>query len=195
MNTTNKKKIALFASGKGSNVFNIIEYFKNSEEIEVSLVLSNNPNAGALEYAKNYNIKTIIFNRVDLFETNNVLNILNEKDIDCIVLAGFLWKIPFNILSEYKDKILNIHPSLLPMYGGKGMYGDNIHKLVITNKDTETGITIHIVNEEYDKGRIILQEKINIEKNETLKTLKQKISLLEKESFPKTIEKYIKTEI
>ena len=190
---TDKIKIALFASGTGSNVFNIINKFKNDNEVEVALVASNNPNAGALNHARNYNILTVTFNRNELYNTDEILNLLQKEKIDYIILAGFLWKIPENILRNYEDKILNVHPSLLPKFGGKGMYGKYVHKAVLENKETKSGITIHKVNEEYDKGDIVAQFECEISPEETLETLQKKISKLEKEHFPNTIEKYIQS--
>lgn len=194
MNLTQNRKtrIALFASGTGSNVFNIITHFKKSESIEVAMVLANKSSAGALKHAENAKIKSLHFNRVDFFETDNVLDMLKAENIDYIILAGFLWKIPQNILNNFKDKILNVHPSLLPKYGGKGMYGHHVHNAVLENKETETGITIHVVNEKYDDGAIVAQGKCVISNGETLETLQKKISQLEKEIFPITIEQFIK---
>jgi phosphoribosylglycinamide formyltransferase-1 len=192
MKTTekNKKRIALFASGAGSNVFNIITHFKNSETVEVAIVLSNKKAAGALSHAEKANIKALPFNHDDFFESNNVLRLLKSEQIDYIILAGFLWKIPKNLLSTFENKILNVHPSLLPEYGGKGMYGKHVHKAVLANKEKETGITIHLVNEKYDDGEIIKQATCSIDEGETLLSLQTKISELEKEYFPITIEQF-----
>ncbi len=193
MKTTenNKKRIALFASGSGSNVFNIINYFEGSEIVEVTIVLSNKKNAGALVHAEKANIKALPFNRHDFFESNNVLRLLKSEQIDYIILAGFLWKIPENLISNFENKILNIHPSLLPKYGGKGMFGRHVHESVLANKEKETGITIHLVNEKYDDGKIIKQATCSIDESETLLSLQEKISKLEKENFPITIEQFI----
>lgn len=194
MNLTKKSKtkIALFASGTGSNVFNIITHFKKSKSIDVAIVLSNNATAGALNHAKDATIKSQIFNRQDFFESDNILEVLKSENIDYVILAGFLWKIPENILKNFEEKILNVHPSLLPKYGGKGMYGHHVHNAVLKNKEKETGITIHVVNEKYDDGAIIAQGKCIVSENETLETLQKKISQLEKDIFPITIEQYIK---
>lgn len=191
MTTDKKTKIALFASGTGSNVQNIIAYFDKNETIEVRLVLSNKSNAGALNHARKASITCTSFNQADFFESNDVLRLLQKEKIDYIILAGFLWKVPENILAAFDTKILNIHPSLLPKYGGKGMYGELVHKAVLSDKETETGITIHLVNEKYDDGAIIEQVKCTIDENETLASLQEKISQLEKEFFPITIENYI----
>jgi len=189
---TTKIKLALFASGGGSNVYNIITHFQNNPSVEVSIVLSNKADAGALIHADNAGIKNIFFSKEDFFESNAVLDFLKEQEVDYIILAGFLWKIPANILSNYQHKILNVHPSLLPKFGGKGMYGQHVHNAVLTEKETKTGITIHIVNEKYDDGAIVAQFECLIDSNETLATLQKKISNLEKENFPKTIENFIK---
>lgn len=188
---TSKKRIALFASGGGSNVFNIITHFENSETVEIALVLSNKRNAGALKHATKANIKAYPFNHADFFESKAVINLLKIEKIDYIILAGFLWKVPENILQSFENKILNIHPSLLPKYGGKGMYGKHVHEAVLKNKEIETGITIHLVNEKYDDGEIVKQAKCKIEEKETLSSLQNKISDLEKEFFPITIEQFI----
>jgi len=189
---TKQTKLALFASGTGSNVFNIITHFDKHPTISVDLVLSNNANAGALQHASNAGIKTFVFDKEDLYNSNTVLNQLKQAEIDYIILAGFLWKIPNNIIELYTNKILNVHPSLLPKYGGKGMYGKHVHTAVLKNKEKQTGITIHLVNEKYDDGNIIAQFTCAISPTETLQTLQKKISKLEKENFPITIEKYIK---
>lgn len=186
-----KKRIALFASGAGSNVLNIINHFANSETIEVAIVLSNKRNAGALTHASKANIKALPFNRADFFDSKAVLKLLKAEKIDYIVLAGFLWKIPENILTNFENQILNIHPSLLPKYGGKGMYGKHVHLAVLENKEKETGITIHLVNEKYDDGRIVKQATCSVDENENLVSLQEKISLLEKENFPIAIEEFI----
>ena len=188
---TSKIRLALFASGTGSNVFNIISHFKNHPFIEVSIVLSNKENAGALTHASNAKISNAAFTKGDFFESNVVLDILKTTEIDYIILAGFLWKIPQNILTNYKDKILNVHPSLLPKFGGKGMYGHHVHNAVLAQQETKTGITVHKVNEKYDEGAIVAQFECLIEPNEVLATLQKKISKLEKDNFPITIENYI----
>jgi len=191
MNKNKKIKIAIFASGNGSNAENIIKYFKNHEKISVELVLTNNPNAYVIERAKNNNVKCLIFNKYDLYTSDNVLNILKENNIDFIVLAGFLWLIPESIIKNYPKKIINIHPALLPKYGGKGMYGMNVHKAVIENKEKESGITIHYVNEKYDEGDIIFQEKIEVLPSDTPESLANKVHELEYKYYPVIIENVI----
>jgi len=191
MNKNKKIKIAIFASGNGSNAENIINHFKNHPKIIVELVLTNNHKAFVIERVKKYNIKCIIFNKDDLYNSNNVLNILKENNIDFIVLAGFLWLVPISIISNYNGKILNIHPALLPKYGGKGMYGMNVHKAVIENKEKVSGITIHHVNENYDEGNIVFQKEIEISSNDTPESLAEKIHKLEYQYYPLVIENVI----
>lgn len=181
-------KIALFASGKGSNVKNIINYFKHNSSINVQLILSNNLNSGSLQYAKDNNIKSYVFNKSEL-ANNIVLDIMSNNNIDLIVLAGFLLKIPEKFIKEFNGNIINIHPSLLPKYGGKGMYGENVHKAVIKNKEKESGITIHYVNENYDQGNIIFQKTCIINKTDTHKDIAKKIHTLEYKYFPEVIQK------
>lgn len=182
-------KIAIFASGKGSNAENVIRYFKNHSKIEVSLVLSNNRNAEVLDRATGLNVPAFVFSREEFYETNRVLELV--KDVDWIILAGFLWKFPENILNKFPDKVINIHPALLPKYGGKGMYGMHIHRAVAENKEKETGITIHYVNKNYDEGKIIFQIKTEISEVDTPEDVAKKIYLLEQEFFPKVIESVV----
>lgn len=184
------KKILLFASGTGSNVENIIQHFKNHHDIIVVGVFTNNPNAKVLDKAKNHNVPTLIFNRAQLTE-GFVLDKMAEFKPDLIVLAGFLWKMPEEIVSAYPNKIINIHPALLPKYGGKGMYGMNVHKSVLDNKEKETGITIHYVNEHYDEGEFIFQQKVAIEDCKTPEEVANKIHELEHKYFPIIIEKVL----
>jgi len=159
------KKIVIFASGGGSSVENIILKFEHNPKIEVSKIYCNNSKAFLLQRIKKYKVKKLVFNSSDL-KTNSILNDLNGENPDLIVLAGFLKKIPENIINSFPKKVINIHPSLLPKYGGKGMFGINVHKNVILNKDTETGFTIHYVNNEYDEGDIIFQKRIKVETQE-----------------------------
>ncbi len=185
------KKIAIFASGSGTNAENIIRHFKNSKKIEVSLVLSNNKNAFVLERANKLNIETKTFNRSSFMESDEVIKLLEEKNIDFIVLAGFLWLIPKKLIFSFNNKIINIHPALLPKYGGKGMFGMHVHNAIIDNNEKESGISIHNVNEKYDDGAIIFQAKCKIGIDDTPESLAQKIHKLEYEHFPKVIEKWI----
>jgi len=187
-------KIALFASGSGTNVENIAEYFKNHSDIEIALILSNKSDAYVLKRAKKMEIKAMVFNRKQFYNTDNILNTLKDENIDFIVLAGFLWLIPNNLLQEYPQKIINIHPALLPKYGGKGMYGDKVHKAVVDNKEKESGITIHYVNEKYDEGDIIFQAKCKVLPNDTPDDVASKVHNLEYKHFPEIIEKIVLTQ-
>ena len=184
------KKILLFASGTGSNVENIIHHFKNHHDIIVVGVYTNNPNAKVLDKAKKYNVPTLIFNREQLTD-GFVFDKIAELKPDLIVLAGFLWKMPEAIVNAYPNKIINIHPALLPKYGGKGMYGINVHQTVLANKEKETGITIHYVNEHYDEGEFIFQQKVNIEDCASADEIANKINKLEHKHFPEIIERLL----
>ncbi len=184
------KKILLFASGTGSNVENIIQYFKNNPNIDIVGVFTNNPNAKVLDKAKSHNVPTLIFDRSQLSE-DFVRNKISELQPDLIVLAGFLWKFPEHIIADYPNKIINIHPALLPKYGGKGMYGMKVHQTVLDNNEKETGITIHYVNEHYDEGEFIFQQKVNVEDCKTPEEIVAKIHELEHLHFPQIIEKLL----
>ena len=184
------KKILLFASGAGSNVENIIQYFKNNPYIKIAAVFSNNSNAIVLDKAKNHNVPTLIFNREQLTD-GFVFDKIAELKPDLIVLAGFLWKMPEEIVKAYPNKIINIHPALLPKYGGKGMYGIKVHQKVLENKEKETGITIHYVNEHYDEGEFIFQQKVAIEDCKTPEDVANKIHEFEHKYFPIIIEKIL----
>jgi phosphoribosylglycinamide formyltransferase-1 len=181
------KRILFFASGNGSNVDNIVKYFKNREEISFVGVFSNNINAKVLEKAKHHNIFTFVFNKEELLE-DVVLEKVNTLKPDLIVLAGFLWKFPEHIIAQYPNKIINIHPALLPKYGGKGMYGMHVHQAVLENHEKETGITIHYVNKHYDEGEFIFQKSVNIEDCHTVEEIANKIHILEYKYFPVVIE-------
>jgi phosphoribosylglycinamide formyltransferase-1 len=185
------KNIAIFASGSGTNAQAIIEHFLLKEQRPIKLILSNNAHAYALERAKKFNINTFIFTRDDFYNTDKITNLLELNNIDFIVLAGFLWLIPDNLIKKFKNRIINIHPALLPKYGGKGMYGMKVHEAVVKNKETHTGITIHYVDEVYDNGEIIFQAKCNVLPTDTPEMVAQKVHQLEYEHFPKVIEKLI----
>jgi phosphoribosylglycinamide formyltransferase-1 len=184
-------RIAIFASGSGSNAENIANYFSDNANVEISLFLTNKENAYVLERAKQLEIQSVVFHRTQFLETDEITSILSKNDIDLIVLAGFLLKIPENLIKAYPNKIVNIHPALLPKFGGKGMYGDNVHKAVVENKETESGITIHYVNENYDEGKIIFQAKCPVIPTDTFENVAAKIHQLEYEHFPKTIDALI----
>ncbi len=187
-----KKRIAIFASGSGSNAQKIMEHFKRHAEAEVILVLTNNPEAYVLQRADSFEIPSHIFDKQEFYHTDNVLDLLQNLNIDLIVLAGFLWLIPQNLLKEYPDRIINIHPALLPNYGGKGMYGDRVHHAVMAAKESEGGITIHYVNEHYDEGEFIYQAKYRIEKDDNLEMVKFKGQQLEHLHYPRIVETLIK---
>lgn len=187
-----KKRIAIFASGSGSNAQKIMEHFKYSQDAEVSLILTNNPDAYVLQRADNFEIPAHIFDKLEFYETTTVVDLLNRMQIDLVVLAGFLLLIPENLLKAFPEKIINIHPALLPAYGGKGMYGDRVHKAVLANKEEESGITIHYVNERFDEGEIIYQARFKIEEGDTLEIIKFKGQQLEHQYFPKVIESLLK---
>ena len=186
---TEMKNIVLFASGNGSNAEEIIRYFKKNNQGTVVAIFSNKPDAKVLDRAKNHNIPSVVFNKAQLNE-GFVLEKLHQFQPDLIVLAGFLLKFPESILKEY-PKVINIHPALLPKYGGKGMYGMNVHQAVLENKEKETGITIHYVNEHYDEGEFIFQKAVNIEDCKTAEEIAQKVHELEHQYFPEVIGKLI----
>jgi len=183
--------IAIFASGSGTNAQKIIEYFQSSDKIRVSLLLSNNKNAFALQRAEKLGVPTKVFDRKQFYESDDVVNELLEKDINWVILAGFLWLIPVRLITSFPDRIINIHPALLPNYGGKGMYGMNVHKAVVDAKEKETGISIHLVNEHYDEGTIIFQAKCVIEEGDTPEMVAEKVHALEHKHFPQVIEEVI----
>jgi phosphoribosylglycinamide formyltransferase-1 len=178
------KKIAVFASGSGSNAQNIIEFFQKESIASVVLVLSNNPKAHVLERAKALGVDAAVFNKNELTDPKCVLNQLLDYKIDFIVLAGFLWKFPEHIIHKFKHNIVNIHPALLPHFGGKGMYGMHVHRAVVAEKIKETGITIHHVNAQYDDGAIIFQAKCVVDEDDTPEKIAQKIHKLEMKYFP-----------
>ncbi len=183
--------IAIFASGNGTNAERIAKYFSDSEIITVNMILTNNPDAGVIKRANNLGIETIVFNKHEFYKTNKIVSILEDNKIDFIVLAGFLWLVPENLLLKYENRIINIHPALLPKYGGKGMYGMNVHKAVIESGDSMSGITIHMVNDKYDEGQIIFQANVNVTKDDTPDTLAAKIHKLEYQHFPVIISEIV----
>jgi phosphoribosylglycinamide formyltransferase-1 len=178
-------KIAIFASGAGSNAEKIINY--SATDYQVVLIACNKPGAGVISIAEKNNIPCVIIEKEEFFRGNAYVNVLTTAAVDFIVLAGFLWKIPSKLIQAYPNKIVNIHPALLPKYGGKGMYGQHVHEAVIENRETESGITIHWVDEQYDHGSIILQAKCPVLKDDTAQTLAQRIHVLEHEHFPKVV--------
>jgi phosphoribosylglycinamide formyltransferase-1 len=182
------RNIAILASGTGTNAENIINYFSNRNTAQVALILSNKRQATVLKRAEEHNIRAVFFERKEFYVTGKILRYLALYKIDFIVLAGFLWLVPENILDQYPRRIINIHPALLPGYGGKGMYGEAVHKAVINNHETESGITIHYVNKLYDKGDIIFQAKCKVDPTDTPESLAEKVHALEYLHFPKVIE-------
>ena len=186
------KRIVIFASGSGSNAENLIKFFHNRENASVIQVLTNNPHAKVLDRCKKLNVSALSFNRMAFSKSDDVLNILKVAQPDLIVLAGFLWKFPEFILNEFPNKVINIHPALLPKYGGKGMYGMNVHKAVVADNETETGITIHYVNENYDEGAIIFQAKCAVLATDSAEDVADKIHLLEMKHFPEVVNDLLK---
>lgn len=184
------KRLIILASGSGTNAENIIKYFQNTKTARVTYVLSNNKNAKVLERAQRLHIDNASFSKSDFFESDKVLDLLVENG-DYIVLAGFLWKVPRKIIQKFPNRIINIHPALLPKYGGKGMYGSHVHQAVVDNKEEISGISIHFVNEYYDEGAIIFQSETAVMPSDSPEDVAQKIHKLEYEHFPKVIEKIV----
>lgn len=185
------KRIIIFASGSGTNAENIIKYFQEREIAEVTHVFSNNLRAKVLKRAHDLKVKALHFDKESLYTTNEVLNILIDAKPDLIVLAGFLWIFPKKIINAFPDKVINIHPALLPKYGGKGMYGHHVHEAVVKNKEKESGITIHYVNEHYDEGGIIFQAKTSIKEDDNADDVANTIHQLEYKHFPVVIEELL----
>lgn len=184
-------RLAIFLSGSGSNARNICEYFARHEKIAVCLLLSNKEDSSAKAIGDEFGIPYFIFNKEDFYQTDKIINELLNHKIDTIILAGFLWLIPVYLLQKYHDKIINIHPALLPKYGGKGMHGMHVHRAVFENKEIESGITIHLCNEHYDDGKILFQKTVAIEAHDSPETIQQKVLQLEHTYFPKTIEDFL----
>ncbi len=185
------KRVVIFASGSGSNAENLIKFFQNSDNASVIQVLTNNPHAKVLDRCKKLKISALSFNKIAFTQTNDVLNILKSSNPDLIVLAGFLWKFPENILQHFANKVINVHPALLPKFGGKGMYGMYVHEAVVANKETETGITIHYVNAHYDEGAIIFQAKCEVKASDDAQDVSKKIHKLEMKHFPEVVKKLL----
>jgi phosphoribosylglycinamide formyltransferase-1 len=184
------KKIVLFASGSGSNAENIIQYFRQNHVAEVVAVFCNNPKAKVIDRAQNHQVPVVVFSKEELAGESVLLKV-HAFGPDLIVLAGFLLMFPINIIKAYPNKIINIHPALLPKYGGKGMYGMNVHRAILENNEIETGISIHYVDEHYDEGDIIFQTKVALNGAESPEEIAAKVHILEHEHFPKTIEKLL----
>lgn len=186
------KRIVIFASGSGTNAENLIKYFENHQMARVVQVLTNNPKAKVLDRCKQLKVSALSFNRIAFYNQPDVLNLLKATNPDLIVLAGFLWKFPDTILKEFPNKVINIHPALLPKYGGKGMYGALVHQAIIANQEEETGISIHYVNEHYDEGTLIFQERCQLDKSDTAESVAEKIHELEMKHFPKVVEQLLR---
>jgi len=186
-----KKRVIIFASGNGTNTQNIIKYFENSKRVAVVCVLSNNKNAMVLERSAALHVEALAFTKAQMLSPQGVLRILKNRKPDLIVLAGFLLKFPEIIIDAFPNKVINIHPSLLPKYGGKGMYGNHVHKAVVANKETHSGITIHYVDNQYDKGEIIFQKKTLLAPKDTPKDVAVKVQFLEHQWLPKIIEQIL----
>ncbi len=183
--------IAIFASGSGTNAENIIRFFRPSDNIAIKIIASNNPLAKVLERAANHDIQHFSFTREQFYKTDFVLQELEKSEIDFIVLAGFLWLVPENLTKKFANRIINIHPALLPEYGGKGMYGAKVHEAIIKNREKKSGISIHYVNERYDEGNLIFQTTCPVNENDTPEMLASKIHELEYEHYPRVIEEVI----
>jgi len=186
------KRLAILASGAGSNARNIIEYFQNNPNVVVSLIASNKADAGVLKIANGFNIPTLILTKKNFLESDEFVSVLKEQNISLVILAGFLWKVPFNLVSAFPSAIINIHPALLPKYGGKGMYGHFVHEAVAAAGEKESGITVHFVNENYDEGQIIFQKSFVIGENDTAMDIESNVRKLEIEYFPKVIADLVK---
>jgi phosphoribosylglycinamide formyltransferase-1 len=187
------KKIAILASGSGSNAENIANYFAGSDYAEVSFIIANNSNAFVLERAKRLGIEAAVVTKAEFMEADGIIAMLQERGIDFVVLAGFLLLVPQKLIQAYPGKIVNIHPALLPKHGGKGMYGDNVHKAVVASGDTESGITIHLIDEHYDKGTTFFQAKCPVLPTDTYEDVAAKVHALEYEHFPHVIEEILRT--
>ncbi len=183
-------RLALFASGSGSNAEKIVDYFRGHPTVSVDLILCNNPQAGVIARAERLGVPLVLFDRAQ-FRSGEVLEILRKHDIEYLVLAGFLWLVPSAYVEAYPDRILNLHPALLPKFGGKGMYGHHVHEAVVAAGETESGITIHVVNERYDEGAVVFQASFPVEPTDTPEDVARKGQVLEHAHFPKVIEAWV----
>lgn len=184
-------QIALFASGSGSNAENIVRYFQDKPLIHVACICTNRPDAPVIKRAEGLNTSVLVFNRKEFYDLGTVAEYLRERKVEWIVLAGFLWLIPQNLLDAWPNRIMNIHPALLPKYGGKGMYGLRVHQAVIDHRDMESGITIHLIDQEYDKGSILFQKSCPVRPGDTAESLAERVHQLEYEYYPRIIEQTI----
>ena len=181
------KKLAIFASGSGTNAENIIRYFAAGDLARVELVLCNRPDAGVLTRAASLGVESIVFDRDTFYNSNRIVTLLLDRGIDYVVLAGFLWLVPASLIAAFPNRLVNIHPALLPKFGGKGMYGDRVHRAVVEAGETESGITIHRVNEHYDSGSILAQFRVPVEPTDTPEEVAAKVHALEYAHFPEVI--------
>ncbi len=186
-----KIKLAIFASGSGTNAQRLVEYFSDHDQIEVASILSNKKDAFVLDRASKLGVPSRVFGREDIYRSSRLLDQLADEQIDYIILAGFLWLIPSSMVAWYPNRIINIHPALLPAFGGKGMYGAKVHEAVVNNGEWRSGITIHLVNEAYDEGAVLTQETCMLSTTDTPESLAQKIHQLEYAHFPVAVEKYV----
>lgn len=184
-------KLAIFASGSGSNAENIIRHFQHHPLIEVACICTNRPDAFVIERVRKYKVPVLVFTREEFYESEKVLDFLNDNQVNFIVLAGFLWLVPEYLLVSFPNKIVNIHPALLPKYGGKGMYGNRVHQAVIDHHEKTSGITIHLVNREYDRGDTLFQATCPVDPSDTAETLATKVHQLEYEHFPVIVEQEV----
>ena len=191
MEPANKIHVAIFASGTGTNAANLIQYFKTHATITVSLVVCNKPEAGVLSIAKENDIPALLIEKERFFRGDAYLPVLQEKHIGFIVLAGFLWKVPVTLVKAYPARIVNIHPALLPKYGGKGMFGAHVHQSVVANKEKETGITIHLVDEIYDNGKILFRATCPVKEEDTAEDVAHHVHELEYAHFSQQVERWI----
>jgi phosphoribosylglycinamide formyltransferase-1 len=185
------KHLAIFASGNGTNAKAIIEYFRQNPEVKIECIICNNAKGKVLTIAQEFQIPYYIISRSDLYKTDHVLNLLKSSNIDLVILAGFLWMIPVKLLEEFPNRIINIHPALLPKFGGEGMYGQRVHESVLYAGEKETGITIHYLNDKYDEGEIIFQKSIPLNEDDTSESIAERVHELEHEWYPRIIEELL----
>lgn len=186
-----KKRIAIFASGSGSNAEKIAEHFATNSQVEISFILTNNPQAGVIARARRLHIPVVVFDRTTFYHSPRIIEFLQNQHIDLVVLAGFMMLIPEAMVQAFPNQIVNIHPALLPKYGGKGMYGHFVHEAVVAAQETESGITIHYVNEHYDEGAIIFQATCPVVSTDTPEDVAKKIQVLEHKHFPEVVEQLL----
>ncbi|PRY32791.1 formyltetrahydrofolate-dependent phosphoribosylglycinamide formyltransferase [Spirosoma oryzae] len=187
------KRIAIFASGSGSNAEKIADYFASSTDVSIELIVSNNPKAGVIDRARRLHIPVLLFDRTTFYQTDRITHLLQQQRIDLIVLAGFMWLMPAGLVQAFPDRIVNIHPALLPKFGGKGMYGHFVHEAVVAAQETESGITIHFVNEHYDEGAPIFQAHCPVTPTDTPDDVARKVQALEHDHYPRVVAEVLAT--